>query len=675
MLEHLSIGDVTVSPTIKAGQLLSLGDIAVGKVRLRHPATRFLPWFDSYEGAVFRQFELLGIQQRGDQTVLATRVRSDPDAMFRERRDSSGDLCFRGVSWDAPPLSAELRIVLTPAAATIDGRRFTGFRYWFEGDSPDAPVHRLLDRQTWELGGNLDDVTICLRNWLAAPRQRLTRATEYSTVVLWQQHGLMPGNMWARWTMLPAFDMQYGRDGVLLGWFDEVSLIRSAIETNRGEDWLRVLDLHAFEQTTRFRTNPKTILWSPDQLTDVDALNLWTRVQDQEQAKAIRQFDLPPEPAPPVILAHNAWVNVRFDSTYERVLEVAGEFGADAVFIDSVWENQQTLREIIEAKLSPAERRGTVLEKINYLNMCCTLDYEVAQLYGGEAGLKALCDRAAARGLKVFSWIGAHYSPNTYLAAQARTLGAGQAGIFAAKESGRHPDTGYPAACWPINLHAPIAGKFQQQILGACARTGLAGFVWDSFANLGWWQVDYSTGSMRPQFDRLAELYGAFTRAGLTVLPEALVTFSNHSMMGMVGGNVYDGDQLGYSYNLATSLCVGDFKPENLLELAMLRGDQPVDLLFQCLAHRRAPILHFHLLPRDRWSATAAAEIRRVLAEYRRYRPQMQRRTVLPDDMGVLWESDDQSALFCSFRPQRLASGRQIPANTIVPLAADERPA
>ena len=75
------------------------------------------------------------------------------DYPFRERRDSSGDLCLHTRPWDAPPLEADLRIVFEPVADILDGLPFAGFKYWFEYEAPSLPVHRLVDRQTWEPGG------------------------------------------------------------------------------------------------------------------------------------------------------------------------------------------------------------------------------------------------------------------------------------------------------------------------------------------------------------------------------------------------------------------------------------------------------------------------------------------------------------------------------------------
>jgi hypothetical protein len=648
------IGDATLTPRVEDGWLRSLGTVTIGGRPLRHAGNRWLPWFDTYGGDVFRQFKLTGIATRGEETVVQTRAVSDPDVLFREFRDTSGDLCFRQQSWDAAPVEAELRIVFAPAGDTVDGRTWTGFRYWFEYEGP--PIHRLIDRATWEIGGNLDDVTICLRSWLTKPRTRLTRGGAYSTAGFEQVIGCMPGNMWARWSQLPGFDLQYGQAGAVAAWFDRVSLIRTVFESQADEDWLRVIDSHWFAQSGTVRTNPKTIVWSPDRLDDTDALNLWTRLQDRDHERARRQFGIEHDPAPAIVAVQNQWVDFRYATTYENTLAGAAELGAEYIFVDPPWENMEALRATIEEWIPAEKRRGSIFEKLMYANMCATLDWKVADIFGGETELKALCDRAAAKGVKVISWLALHNSPYSYLRdGRRQQLGRGKFGVFAAKESGYHPDTGYPGDCWPLNLHTPVGDWFREQILGVCQRTGLAGFLWDSFSNLGWWQVDYSQGDMRPQFDKMAALYAAFVNAGLYLTPEGICAFANTSMLGMHGGNTYDGEFAGYAYNSATPLQWGDYYGPNAYDSHILRGQAPVDMLFQCIAHKRVPMLSATNVPRAEWHAGNLAAMQQIFADYKRHRDLMQKRTVLKDGTGVLWENAAGRPIFFSFTPHQRA--------------------
>ncbi len=157
----LRIGDTTFTLHLASDELVSLGAPMIGGVSLRSDATRFLPWFDTFEGEVFKRFRLRNIIQRGITTVIRTTAISDPDVLFRERRDSSGDLCFRSTGWDADAHEAQLDICIEPAADTIDGHTFTGFRYWFDYQG-SLPIHRLVDRQTWELGGAISMRCTCV---------------------------------------------------------------------------------------------------------------------------------------------------------------------------------------------------------------------------------------------------------------------------------------------------------------------------------------------------------------------------------------------------------------------------------------------------------------------------------------------------------------------------------
>jgi hypothetical protein len=658
--KNIHVGTAVLPLEIRDGQLHSLGAVSINGTSLRNPATRFLPWFDSFEGELFRSFRFDGIEQRGAITVIRTTAVSDPDTLFRERRDCSGDPCFRNASWDAAPKEARFDICLEPAEAKIDGRQFSGFRYWFEY-AGELPIHRLVDRQTWEIGGNLDDVTICLRNWLTPPRMKIGKETTYSTVGLDKWATLLPGNLWARWSLLPGFDLQYGQAGILVGWFDQVSLIRTVVETNAGDDSLRVLDLHLFTQANKVATNPKTILHCPDRLDDVDALNLWTRLQDRELERGQAQFGIPKEEPPAITFSLNVWRNVNFDTTYEEVIDVASEFGGDYVFIDVVFEHEQSLNEEVDKLMPPDEQKRSILGKKRRDCMCSIIDWSVNETWGGEAGLKRLCDRAGAKGVKILSWMSTHASPNSYLndatRPETKALARGAGGVFAGKESGRHPDSGYAASCWTFNLNTPVTEWLRDRLLGVCERTGLAGYLWDSFSNLGWWQVDYSQGDMRPQFDRMGRLYADLAKAGLYLKPEALVSFSNHSCCGLHGGNVYAGDLLGYSYNTVIALWFNDGEGhEANYDNRILRGQAPVDMLFQCIAHKRIPALNLHLVPRAEWHAPSVAAIKEVLALYKAQRHRMIRRTVLKDGLGVRWDGGDQPVLF-AFKPAPAPAG------------------
>ena len=186
---------------------------------------------------------------------------------------------------------------------------------------------------------------------------------------------------------------------------------------------------------------------------------------------------------------------------------------------------------------------------------------------------------------------------------------------------------------------------------------------------MGWWQIDYSDGSMRPQFDKMAQFYAELAHAGLYIMPESITTFSNHSCCGLHGGNVYAGELLGYSYNtniaLESSEWIDGSRDGDLrnYEERLLSGQEPIDIFFRCIAHKRVPSLHFHNTPREAWNVQRVAEIKEVLAVYRQHRHTMKKRTVLKDGAGVLWQNDAGDALLFSFKAQSYP-GKAVDAAT-----------
>lgn len=245
-------------------------------------------------------------------------------------------------------------------------------------------------------------------------------------------------------------------------------------------------------------------------------------------------------------------------------------------------------------------------------------------------------------------------------------LGQGKFGVFAARESGCHPDTGYPGDCWSLNLNTPVKDHLIRRVLEIAKATGLKGFLWDSFSNLGWWQLDYSNGTMKPQFTEMADVYTKLANAGLYLMPEAITTFSSHSCLGLYGDDPYRGEDLGYSYDTAIhSPHTPDTKQP--WDSDILRGKQPIDFLFRCLAHKRAPNLSLSFVPKAERNAGAIVELRALFSAYKQVRHLMHKRTILKNNLGVLWESlNGQERVLFTFTPQ------QNPGN-IIDLISNEK--
>jgi|GEM_PF-781683 len=654
------LNQAKVQPEVRDGQLHSIGVVQVAGVALRSTSSRWLPYIDSYDGDVFRTFTVENIDTVYGGFDLKLRSQSDMDLPFRERRDASGDICLRQPGWDAEPASAQLTVHLRSASMNVGGVDFEGFRYAFSYQSQTVPIHRFIDRQTWELGGKIDGNKFVLRNWLTPPVFELSTDTRYSSVGLDSFATLLPGNLWGRWSLLPGFEIQTGSQGIMVGLFEQPSLIRSAICTEPGESQLRIVDLHYFEQSNSVTTPWKTILYSPVTPDDVGLTNLWTAFHDRDAQACRAAYGIERDTPATCHLSANLWQGINFKNGYEDYVDAAAELGVPLVAIDPVWQNHEALRAATERAIPEAQRQNGTLSKYAHKNMCCTLDFEVANEFGGETELKALCDRAATKGVDIISWISTHYSPESVLGSPRQNAGGivgGEDSVFAARESGRHPDTGYASACWTLRLTEGVRADLRKRWLGVCERTGLKGYLWDSYCNLGWWQVDYTDGSMRTQEHLMARLYADLVNAGLSICVEAIVAFSNNSCCGLHGGNVYAGDLLGYSYNTRIGFTHVEDDAKDY-EDRILSGKVEPDLLFRMLAHKRAPGLVVDPKKRDNWLPERVAVFRALMQTYHRLAPDMQVRNVLREDAGVLWTGDEPGALWWCFTPPK----PQVPA-------------
>jgi hypothetical protein len=183
-----------------------------------------------------------------------------------------------------------------------------------------------------------------------------------------------------------------------------------------------------------------------------------------------------------------------------------------------------------------------------------------------------------------------------------------------------------------------------------CERTGLAGFLWGSFSDLGWWQVDYSNGDMRPQFDRMAELYATLSNAGLYFMPEAIVAFSNHSCLCLLNEHMVEGYLEGYMYKTVVAFPHSLDGAVEALDKRVLRGEAPIDAMFRAFAHKWVPNSEMWRVPREEWHEDNAAEIKRLHATYRKLRKRMVTRTVLKDGLGVRWDDGSDDCIYFCFR-------------------------
>ena len=626
----ISLADCRFEILSEGDAFIGLGAIHIGKTKVRSGRLPMRPYTETYQGLGLAGLRLLGIDASRSELRLKLK------ASFRRlpaqvMRDHSFDPIHDTADWDdqAAASTARFDIVLRKAADSFAGVKFAGFSYQYDYKSKDVPVYWIMDYASWELGGDMTGATAVSQSSCSAPVARFDADTAWTTegIVHWadanaKANPVMTHNL-PRWASHQAFDFQFKRNATLIGVFERVELIRSLLRREPGKPELKTFDKHIFDQTLRFATSPKKILLNTDPKTEIDQQNVWTWIFDAAANRARAEFGLKEEPMVPH-LSVNYWENFTYETYYKDLLPAAVKLGFKALFIDPCNKNSMTER-------MPCEEW--------HWNMCCGHEYEPAPRLGGPKKLKELVDYCTAHGIRAYSWTNndqAHTSPISNHRATPGVLAE-----FNPREFGdwfvKMEDTrlryggAYASAFAILNFGKEQPRKYWVKCLKKNRQeTGIAGYLFDSFYNLGFMPVDYS--------DCTPTTMWRGTLKGMKELQDADVHFRIESFGAF--GEVQHGCPASYNVenlfacykvNLGTgytTIPTGQEKP---------RADVwPVDLYYTILAHMAKPH-HELFLNGKRLDELFTDGHVKALADYNNNYQFMHKRILQKDGKCVVW--------------------------------------
>lgn len=294
---------------------------------------------------------------------------------------------YAAVDWTEKPRQAvdtRLRLDILPVTRSIGATTFAGFSYRYTYRSQSLAIYRMLDRGTWEPGGRAVGNEFWMRNCFTASRVPIRSADQFHATE-WFLPSCQNPNVFQflpLQTELQGFTFTCGRNGTLVTWAPQVAHIRSYFEKPRGKDEIVHLHEHAGDLAREFATSPVEVLWAPGQCDVVDWANLYEGIRELVHETLHQDIGLKRER----ITTYgqiDAWGDADLVRDRENGLPKLLEAGCKTIHIANHFENNMNVWGV-----------G---------NVCCTVDYKVAESVGSE-NLKGFCHAAQAAGARVEMW-------------------------------------------------------------------------------------------------------------------------------------------------------------------------------------------------------------------------------------------------------------------------------
>lgn len=602
---------------------LGLGAIHIGQTQVRSGRLPLRVCTQTFTGLELAHLRLLEIIERAAEIRIRLAASFQP-LPVKLMKDHSFDPIHDLTDWDAPREAGagQLEIVLRPASDRFNGIAFSGFSYHYEYESDSVPLFYLLDKASWELDDNIVGATVVSQSSCSDPLVTFAEQTAWSTEGLmhWDlshPNPVMTHNL-PRWASHQAFDFQFKGSKTLLGVFERVDLIRSVLQREADKAELKTFDKHIFDQAKRYATSPKKILLNADSKSETDQRNVWTWVFDEVHDRARAEFGLAEEPMVPRLSA-NYWHSFTVDSYFKDLLPAAIGIGVKQLFVDNLKKSAMTDRTPFPGKFT--------------WNMCCGHEYEIAPELGGTGRVKDFVAACRKHGIRVMSW-----TNNTQaLSSPINEAERDEKGWFVRMEDTRLKYGGaYSTVLSALDVKNPDARKyFVESHVKIKELTGLDGYLFDSFYNLGFMPVNYHNGKPTTMWRELATMFKELQDAGVSFLIESFGPWGQ-PQHGCPRSYSIDRCWVVYKVGLGndyTTIPSGKTYEDP-------RANEAAGLYYT-LAHKTCPPIP---LFRDGkrvdefWTDTH----KQALADYNEHGAAMERRYLQEDGLAVLWHDEKQ---------------------------------
>ncbi len=571
-----------------------------------------------------------------------------------------------------PAPDTSLVLEIRPVSRTLGGRDFVGFSYQYVYEGA-YPIYKILDRATWEVGGSAVGSEFWMRNCFVPSIQRFRDASDAYSSEWYIPDCANPSafQFLPLQTELQGFTFATSPSGTLVTWAVGPAHIRSLFEKPRGEELLVHYHEHCDDLGAHFQTTPMEVLFCPDELAPHERFNAYDAVRE---------------------LVHDA-LHKELGMRRERVTTYGQIEEWTAPDID--YYRREGVPKLLAAGCKTVYIANHFQNNMNTWgvgNMCCTVDYQVADSVGKDK-LRALCADVRAGGANPEMWGNTSISVLSWVFDWSRTPSSDPSGerirflpregsVMEALDGADAPfvrnasnaieaDHYTPIFC-VLNLRDAAVRDYWLRRWGAASKdVGLGGIFLDSSFNLSsdkfhWVQnarpnsssgvtadQTHLLGNVRPEVEPPSAILSQY-RAHLDLMRD---------MQGI--GYVYCNEDLGvfgiHRHGPGVELrldclplwsdCIATFDVPAL----EMTGAEADDVFFRGLACRQMWSLFWDIQRNElSWSyGDLRGDVDRpkpqhlaLFHAYNEVNDAMQTRHILPDDAGIVWHSSGRTVLW-----------------------------
>jgi len=455
---------------LEQGRALGIGAVTFRGKALRNTSENIWPEIATPYGMEIVRFELEDVRKEGDTITISTRP------FYRlihrmEWTEHAMHPLVNTASWSKEHFSPEgsrFDWIVREVNETYGGVQYSGFSYGFHYLSPEHPIYQIEDKATWELGGNAVGNGFIMRGG-GHPHVRIKDETVmYSG---WYFPGIANPNVFQHkplYTQMQGFTFQYDPEHVLLTVHDRPSHVRALYQRESKQPTLLHFNQFCFDLTTEIKTPSRKILVGNRPQNGETALaNHYLRVRDTLQEQHRRHYRLKYDKTRPG--AHvETWAIVKMAS-FKPVFEQLNKWGIRRTFVMPLWRSTET---DINPRFKQDRKRFGI-----FGNMCCPLELEIPECYGGWDGFKEVMQQARDLNLETFMWYATHYSSMTPLLEKFPDL-------FCRDVNGQFNRNNYGHVLMAVNQRSPRYQEYLIEHLRKAKECGLGGVFHDSHFNL-----------------------------------------------------------------------------------------------------------------------------------------------------------------------------------------------